>query len=292
MAVKNNKKKLRRILHVGRDLLLIVAGIFSAGLGLKGFLLSSHFIDGGVTGVSMLLSNVLGWKLSILILVINLPFIVLGYKQIGSKFAVKSILAIAGLALCLAFVKYPDVTPDKLLTAVFGGFFIGAGIGLAIRGGAVLDGTEIAALLISKSSQLLRVGDVILLLNVVIFSAAAFFLGIESALYSMLTYFTASKTIDFLIHGVDEHTAITIISDKSDEIRKAIINDLRRGVTSYKGEGGLDRRSQDILFCVVTRLEIGRVKSAVRAIDPEAFIVVYPLADAEGGVTKKIGSHT
>lgn len=291
MAAKSKNKTLRRILHVGWDVLLIVAGILSAGLGLKGFLLSSHFIDGGVTGVSMLLSSVLGWKLSILILVINLPFIVLGYKQIGSKFAIKSILAIAGLALCLAFVKYPYITPDKLLTAVFGGFFIGAGIGLAIRGGAVLDGTEIAALLISKSSQLLKVGDVILLLNVVIFSAAAFFLGIESALYSMLTYFAASKTIDFLIHGVDEHTAITIISEKSDEIRKAIVRDLKRGVTVYKGEGGLDRASQDILFCVVTRLEIGGVKKVVREIDDAAFIVVYPLADAEGGVTKKLGAH-
>jgi uncharacterized membrane-anchored protein YitT (DUF2179 family) len=291
MALHVKNKRLKRFLHVGWDLLLIVAGIFSAGLGLKGFLLSSHFIDGGVTGVSMLLSSVLGWKLSILILVINLPFILLGYKQIGGKFAVKSILAIAGLALVLAFVKYPDVTPDKLLTAVFGGFFIGAGIGLAIRGGAVLDGTEIAALLISKSSQLLKVGDVILLLNVVIFSAAAFFLGIESALYSMLTYFAASKTIDFLIHGVDEHTAITIISEKSDEIRHAIVRDLKRGVTVYKGEGGLDRASQDILFCVVTRLEIGGVKRVVRDIDDSAFIVVYPLADAEGGVTKKLGAH-
>ena len=168
--------------------------------------------------------------------------------------------------MCLAFVKFPAVTPDKLLTAVFGGFFIGAGIGLAIRGGAVLDGTEIAALLISKSSGLLKVGDVILLLNVVIFSAAAFFLGIESALYSMMTYFAASKTIDFLIHGVDEHTAITIISDHSDEIRKAIMRDLKRGVTVYKGEGGLDRASQDILFCVVTpfgdrRCEEGRSRN-------------------------------
>src|SRR6267378_1162361 len=171
-------------------------------------------------------------------MVINLPFIALGYRQIGRAFAIKSTLAIAGLAFCLAFVKYPDVTPDKLLTAVFGGFFIGAGIGLAIRGGAVLDGTEIAALLISKSSHLLKVGDVILLLNILIFLTAAFFLGIEAALYSMLTYFAASKTVDFLIHGVDEHTAITIMSDQSEEIRQSIIRDLHRGVTVYKGEGG------------------------------------------------------
>jgi uncharacterized membrane-anchored protein YitT (DUF2179 family) len=270
---------------------LIIAGILSAGLGLKGFLLSSRFIDGGVTGVSMLLSNVLGYRLWILILIVNLPFIALGYRQIGRRFAIKSALAIAGLAACLAFVKYPDVTPDKLLTAVFGGFFIGAGIGLAIRGGAVLDGTEIAALLVSKSSNLLKVGDVILILNIFIFAAAAFFLGIESALYSILTYFAASKTIDFLIHGIEEYHAIIIVSDQSKVIRQEIIRALNRGVTVYKGRGGLSDAEQDILFCVVTRLEIGNVKDLVKEIDESAFIVVQRLADAEGGVIKKIALH-
>jgi uncharacterized membrane-anchored protein YitT (DUF2179 family) len=278
------KKFLREALNTA----LIVLGILSAGLGLKGFLLSSHFIDGGVTGISMLLANVLGWPLSILILVINLPFIALGYRQIGRAFAIKSTLAIAGLALCLAFVKYPEVTPDKLLTAVFGGFFIGAGIGLAIRGGAVLDGTEIAALLISKSSHLLKVGDVILLLNILIFSSAAFFLGIETALYSMLTYFAASKTVDFLIHGIDEYTAVTIMSDRSEEIRQVVLRDLQRGVTIYKGRGGLSDTEQDILFCVVTRLEIGRIKTAAHEIDADAFIIIHPLADAEGGVVRRL----
>lgn len=279
---------MKKIIREGLNTILIILGILSAGLGLKGFLLSSHFIDGGVTGISMLLANVLGWPLSILILVINLPFIALGYRQIGRAFAIKSTLAIAGLALCLAFIKYPDVTPDKLLTAVFGGFFIGAGIGLAIRGGAVLDGTEIAALLVSKSSHLLKVGDVILLLNIIIFSAAAFFLGIESALYSMLTYFAASKTVDFLIHGVEEYTAVIIMSERSEEIRQAILRELQRGVTVYKGRGGLSDSEQDILFCVVTRLEIGRIKTAAQGIDSGAFIVVHPLADAEGGVIKKL----
>jgi uncharacterized membrane-anchored protein YitT (DUF2179 family) len=271
--------------------ILIILGILSAGLGLKGFLMSSRFIDGGVTGISMLLADVLGWPLSILILVINLPFIALAYRQIGRAFAIKSTLAITGLALALAFIKYPDVTPDKLLTAVFGGFFIGAGIGLAIRGGAVLDGTEVAALLISKSSNLLKVGDVILLLNVLIFSAAAFFLGIEPALYSMLTYFAASKTVDFLLHGLEEYTAVIIIAERSDEIRKAIIRNLGRGVTVYKGRGGLSDSEQDILFCVVTRLEIGRVKAEARSFDEGAFIVVQPLADAEGGVLKRLATH-
>jgi uncharacterized membrane-anchored protein YitT (DUF2179 family) len=282
------KKVIREAFNIG----LILMGIFSAGLGLKGFLLSSRFIDGGVTGVSMLLADVIGWPLSILILVINLPFIALGYRQISRAFAIKSALAIGGLALCLAFVKYPDVTPDKLLTAIFGGFFIGAGIGLAIRGGAVLDGTEVAALLISKSSSLFRLGDVILLLNILIFFAAAFFLGIEPALYSMVTYFAASKTVDFLIHGLEEYTAITIMSEKNDEIRLAIVRDLERGVTVYKGRGGLSDTEQDILFCVVTRLEIGRVKSMVRDLDRRAFIVVNPLADAEGGVLKRLALNS
>ncbi|HLN96911.1 MAG TPA: YitT family protein [Pyrinomonadaceae bacterium] len=282
---------MRKVIHGLVDVGLITLGILSAGLGLKGFLLSSHFIDGGVTGISMLLANVLGWPLSILILVINLPFIALGYRQVGRAFAFKSALAIAGLALCLVFVKFPDVTPDKLLTAVFGGFFIGAGIGLAIRGGAVLDGTEIAALLISKGSHLLKVGDVILLLNILIFSAAAFFLGIESALYSMLTYFTASKTVDFLIHGVDEYTAVIIMSDQSDEIRQVILRELQRGVTVFKGRGGLTDSEQDILFCVVTRLEIGRVRNAAHGIDAGAFIVVHPLANAEGGVIRRLALH-
>src|SRR6202008_4633897 len=165
-------------------------------------LLSSHFIDGGVTGASMLLANVLGWQLAILIPGINLPFIALGYRQIGKAFAIRSTLAIAGLALCLAFVKFPDVTPDLLLTAVFGGFFIGAGIGLAVRGGAVLDGTEIAALLISKRTPLLRVGDVILGFNAVLFLAAISILGVEAALYSILTYFAAAKTLDFVLYGL------------------------------------------------------------------------------------------
>jgi len=280
-------RQVRAAVNIG----LIILGIFSAGFGLKGFLLSSRFIDGGVTGVSMLLSDVLGFHLSILILIINLPFIAVGYRQVGRAFALKSALAIAGLSVCLALVEFPDITPDKLLTAVFGGFFIGAGIGLAIRGGAVLDGTEIAALLVSKSSNLLKVGDVILILNIFIFSAAAFFLGVESALYSILTYFAASKTIDFLIHGIEEYTAITIISEESEAIRESIIRVLGRGVTVYKGRRGWTDAEQDILFCVVTRLEIGKVKGVVKELDGAAFILIHPLADAEGGIIKRGALH-
>lgn len=281
------KRFFREAVHI----FLIVLGIFSAAFGLKGFLLSSRFIDGGVTGVSMLISEVAHFPLAVLILVINLPFIALGYKQIGKQFAIKSALAIAGLSIVLLTVSFPDVTPDKLLTAVFGGFFIGSGIGLAIRGGAVLDGTEIAALLVSKNVQILQVGDVILFLNIFIFTAAAFFLGIESALYSILTYFAASKMIDFLIHGIDQYTSITIISDQSKQIREAIIRELGRGVTVYKGRRGWSDVEQDILYCVVTRLEIGNIKQVAIEIDKSAFIIIQPLADATGGVLKKSALH-
>jgi uncharacterized membrane-anchored protein YitT (DUF2179 family) len=287
---------MKAIARSSLNFFFIVLGILSAGMGLKGFLLSSRFIDGGVTGISMLLADVVGLPLSVGLLIINLPFLALGYRQIGKTFAIKSALAIAGLSVCLTVIKYPDVTPDKLLTAVFGGFFIGAGIGLAIRGGAVLDGTEVAALLVSRNSHLLKVGDVILILNIFIFLTAAFFLGIESALYSILTYAAASKTIDFILHGIEEYTAITIISESSEEIKEAIINGLHRGVTVYKGHGGMGSKGvnngeQEILYCVVTRLEIGRVKNVVNEIDPTAFMTTHALSDVEGGLIKRAALH-
>jgi uncharacterized membrane-anchored protein YitT (DUF2179 family)/heme-degrading monooxygenase HmoA len=274
-----------------RNVALILLGIASAAMGLKGFLLSSNFIDGGVTGISMLLSKVTPVSLSVWLPVVNLPFIALGLRQIGPAFAVRSSLAISGLAVALATVPFPDVTPDLVLTAVFGGFFIGAGIGLAVRGGAVLDGTEIAALLISKRSSVLKVGDVILAFNVVLFLIAMQLLGVEAALYSILTYLSAAKTLDFVIHGIEEYTAMTIVSSESEAIREEITGTLQRGVTVYKGYGGLTNAEQQILYCVVTRLEIGRVKSIVRNIDPNAFIVSHALADVDGGVVKRTVLH-
>lgn len=281
------KRFSRALLHA----VLIVLGILSAGMGIHGFLLSSNFIDGGVTGVSMLVAKVTGTSLSIWIALVNLPFIALGYRQIGGAFALRSAAAIAGLSVVLATIHFPDVTHDRLLTAVFGGFFLGAGIGLAVRGGAVLDGTEIAALLISKRSHLLRVGDVILLFNVVLFVAAMSLLGVEEALYSILTYVTAARTLDFVIHGIEEYTAITIVSRASGEIAAQIMANLGRGVTVYKGRGGLSFEDQEILYCVVTRLEIGKVKSIVRALDAAAFVTSHPLSGVDGGMVKRAALH-
>lgn len=268
----------------------ILTGILSAGLGLKGFLLPSHFIDGGVTGVSMLVSALAGVSLPLLIVLINAPFVLIGYIHIGRLFALKSALAIGGLALALLFIPYPAATTDKLLAAVFGGFFLGAGIGLSIRAGGVLDGTEVMALILSKKMGT-TVGDVILIFNIVIFSVAGIFLGLELALYSILTYFAASKTIDFLLHGIEEYNGITIVSARSDEIKAAILQDLGRGVTVYKGVGGLTGAEHDILFCVVTRLEIPRIKTAVKTMDEHAFIAVHRISDASGGVMKRQVLH-
>lgn len=274
-----------------RNTALIAAGILSAAMGIHGFLLSSNFIDGGVTGVSMLLAKTFGWPLSIILPIVNLPFIVIGYRQLGAAFAVRSTLAIAGLALTLAFVHYPDVTPDLVLTAVFGGFFIGAGIGLAVRGGAVLDGTEIAALLISRSSTLMKVGDVILVFNAVLFVLAMAVLGVEAALYSILTYVAAARTLDFIIHGIDEYTAITIMSDRNEFIRRRIMGELGRGVTVYRARGGMSGDEREVLYCVVTRLEIGRIRTIVREADEQAFVITQPLADVQGGTIRKRIMH-
>jgi uncharacterized membrane-anchored protein YitT (DUF2179 family) len=271
--------------------LLVLLGIASAAMGLKGFLLSSHFIDGGVTGVSMLLSTITGAPLALWLPIVNVPFVALGYRQIGRAFAIRSALAIGGLALVLEFVPFPDVTPDLLLTAVFGGFFLGAGIGLAVRGQAVLDGTEIAALLISKRTQILKVGEVVLLFNVVLFVIAMSVLGVERSLYSILTYIAAAQTLDFVLYGLEQFTGITIVSSRHDAIRAAILSDLGRGVTVYKGAGGMNGAEQDILYCVVTRLEIGKVKTIVRAHDPDAFVVTSVLADAEGGIVRRSAVH-
>jgi len=274
-----------------QNALLVAAGILCAAMGLKGFLLSSNFIDGGVTGVSMLLTKITAAPLAVWLPVVNAPFVAIGYRHVGGAFALRSAAAIAGLSVVLATVRFPDVTPDLLLTAVFGGFFIGAGIGLAVRGGAVLDGTEIAALIVSKRSPLLRVGDVILIFNVILFLAAMTLLGVEPALYSILTYVAAARTLDFVIYGLEEFTAITIVSARSAAIRERITGELERGVTVFKGYGGLTGAEQDILYCVVTRLEIGKVKTIVQAEDAGAFVVSHALAWAEGGVVQRRTRH-
>src|SRR4051812_37605174 len=189
------------VLRFLQDVLFITVGIFSAAFGFKGFLLTNHFIDGGATGISLLISALTSIPLYVLIICINIPFIILGYNIISKVFAIKTMLAISGLALIVATVTFPDVTKDNLLVAVFGGFFLGAGIGLSVRGGAVIDGTEVLAIYLSRKFGT-TIGDIIIIINVIIFGAAAYFLSVEIALYSMITYLAASRTLDFVIEGI------------------------------------------------------------------------------------------
>lgn len=270
--------------------LLIVLGIISAAFGLEGFLLPSKFIDGGATGISLLLSELSETPLSVLLVIVNIPFLILGLNVISKQFALKAAFAILGLALAVAMINFPEVTHDKLLVAVFGGFFLGAGIGLSIRGGAVLDGTEVLAIYFSRKLET-TVGDIIIIINMLVFSSAAYFLSIETALYSMLTYLAASKTLDFVIEGIEEYTGVTIISVRSEEMRKMIIGNLGRGVTVYKGKRGFGMHGHtdeiDIVYTVVTRLEISKLNTEIQKIDPNSFVVMSSVKDTKGGMIKK-----
>lgn len=286
-AYREFSQKVKRHL---KDTILISAGIVSASFGFKAFLLSNKFIDGGATGISLLISALTEIPLSLLIVCINIPFVILGYKVLGRQFAVKTALAITGLAICVGTLVFPNVTDDNLLVAVFGGFFLGAGIGLAVRGGAVIDGTEVLAIFLSKKLGT-TIGDIIILINVLIFSAAAYFLSIEIALYSMITYLSASKTLDFIIEGIEEYIGVTIVSSRSEEVRKNIINVMGRGVTVYSGKRGFGKKGEsqeiDIIYTVVTRLELNKLNTEIEKIDPGAFVVMNSVKDTKGGMIKR-----
>lgn len=279
------------IAHEVGDISFLLLGVVSASFGLRGFLIPSGFIDGGVTGVSLMVNELAGISFSLLLVCFNLPFLILAYFSVGKRFAIKSVLGIILLAVAVAIIPYPTITDDKILVAAFGGLFLGLGIGLAIRGGAIIDGTEVLAIYISRKTSL-TVGNVIMIFNVAIFTAASYFLSTEIALYAILTYFAASKTVDFVIDGIEEFMGITIISDKNEEIRLAIIEKMGRGCTIYKGENGFSKKGEtrklvDVVYTVITRLEMSKLKTEVDKIDKQAFIIMTSVKDAKGGMIKK-----
>ncbi|PKQ45315.1 YitT family protein [Confluentibacter flavum] len=278
------------ISHAVKEYFFIIIGVFSAGFGLKGFLLPNRFIDGGATGISLLLQNVTDLDLSYFLILVNLPFLILASKTINIKFAIRSIAAIALLAFVVHFVEYPTVTDDKLLISVFGGFFLGLGIGMSMRGGSVIDGTEVLAIFLSRKLSL-TIGDILLLINILIFSVGAYILSIETALYAILTYLSAAKTVDFVVDGVEEYVGVTIISEKHVDLRTMITKDLRRACTIYSGKGGFgtngDSYDKDIIYTVVTRLELARLQTEIDKIDKKAFIIMGIVKDLKGGMIKK-----
>ncbi len=279
------------LVHAAKEILFIAIGVGAAGFGLKGFLLPNQFIDGGATGVSLLIQVKSNISLGILLVIVNLPFLLLGARTINKTFALKSILAITALAAVVHFVPYPIITDDKLLIAVFGGFFLGLGIGMAMRGGSVIDGTEVLAIYLSRKWHL-TIGDVLLLINIVIFSAGAYLLSIEIALYAILTYLVAAKTVNYVVDGVEEYIGVTIVSSKNEEIRVMLTEKMGRACTIFQGKQGYSkeggpRSATEIVYTVMTRLELAKLSTEIDKIDKNAFIVMGVVKDIKGGMIKK-----
>jgi uncharacterized membrane-anchored protein YitT (DUF2179 family) len=288
--------KTKKLVIYLQDAVYIILGVLFCSFAMKSFLVPNHFLDGGVTGLAMLGHEVHGWHLGLLLFIANLPFIIIGALQIGKTFAIKTTLAITGLALCLQYVDFPNVTTDNLLVSVFGGFFLGLGIGLSMRGGSAIDGIEVLALYTLKRSSF-TITELILGINVLLFLAVSLYLGFETALFAMLTYYIATRTIDYVVEGLEAYTGVTIISGKSEEIKRVLVLKLGRGITVYKGERGFMKDSFefsqdcDIVFTVITRLEVRRLRNLVHQIDPKAFIFTNTIKETTGGILRRVAKH-
>jgi uncharacterized membrane-anchored protein YitT (DUF2179 family) len=293
---KTLTKKRHPLYSLFHDIFLIIIGILSAGFAIKGFLVPNHFLDGGVSGVSLLLSELYHWNLAYVVFIANSPFIIFSWFSVGKKFALKTAGCIALLSICILFFPFPVITSDKLLISIFGGFFMGLGIGLIIRAGCALDGVEVLALYTFKRTSF-TVSEINLAINICIFLIAGFKFGPEIAMYSVLTYFTATKTIDFVVEGIEAYTGVTIISGKSELIKYRLVNELSRGITVYKGERGylpgqFETHSDcDIIFTVVTRLELRKLKNVVHETDPKAFVFANTIKEASGGILRRRQVH-
>jgi len=271
-------------------------GVGLALLALKGFMIPNHFIDGGAIGVSILIHEIYHVNISLLLLLTNALFIFLAYRFVSKEVAIKTIVTIVLLAIGLELIPVTPITTDKLLIAIFGGAIIGIGIGMVIRTGGMIDGTEILAVLTRRRIGL-TMSEVILLINALIFSTVAIKLGIEAAMYSFITYFTATKAIDYVVDGIEEYTALTIISSKNEEVKAIIVNKFNKGITVYRGErgylpGAFDiKHDCDVIVTIVTRLELLSIKAAILSIDPTAFMHVHSIRETSGGVVKQKHSH-
>jgi len=280
----------KRVLNPG-NMLLIITGVSLAVLAMKGFMIPNHFIDGGVTGISILLHAMFDVNISLLVIGINLIFIYLGYKRIGKTFAVQTAIAIALLSVGLIFVNIKPITEDKLLIAIFGGILIGSGMGLVIRGGGVIDGAEVVAVFTRRKTGFSN-SEIIMLINSIIFGIAAFQFGIETTMYCIITYFTASRATDYVVDGIEEYTAMNIVSWQQEEVKSFLVNELGKGITVYKGErgylpGSFDTKTDcEIIVTIITRLEIKQIQDALLKIDPKAFIFVESIKEAAGGILK------
>jgi uncharacterized membrane-anchored protein YitT (DUF2179 family) len=273
------------------NLLITLIGTLLAVFAMKGFMIPNRFLDGGITGISILLHEIFHINISIPVIILNALFVYLGYRSIGKTFAMQTAIAVVFLSVGLIFIDINPVTTDKLLIAIFGGVFMGTGVGLVIRCGGVIDGAEVIAVFTRRRTGFSN-AEIILLINTIIFGVAALQFGIETAMYSIITYFTASKATDYVVDGIEQFTAMNIISSKADDIKDYLVNQLGKGITVYKGERGYlpgsfeVKTETDIIVTIVTRLEIRQLQESLIEIDPKAFIYVQSINEAAGGILK------
>jgi len=271
--------------------IFIFIGSIIAAVALEIFLVPNNIIDGGITGISIIMSHLTGIPLSAFLIVLNLPFLIVGYKQIGKTFVLSSGFGILSLSFWVSVFKpVPGLTDDILLAAVFGGMILGIGVGLIIRNSGSLDGTEMVAIVLTRKSSF-SVGEIVMFFNLFILSSAGLVFGWDRAMYSLLAYYIAFKVIDITIEGLDEEKAAMIVSDNSDEIAEAILARLGRGVTFIQGKGGFSKEPKTIIYSVVTRLEISKLKSIVYEKDENAFLTISDVFDVMGGKRKKRSIH-
>lgn len=286
-----------------QDFLYIVFGAFIMSFALRSFLVPNHFLDGGVTGISLLAHEIThssSFVLAGLLIMANIPFIIMGNILVNRRFMVKTIIGVLLLALFITLFPFPEFTDtkqyDRVIVALFGGFFLGMGIGLGMRGGCALDGIEVLALYTFRHTPF-TMSEIILALNVILFLMATYFVSFDVALYAILTYYVATRTIDYVVEGVEAYTGVTIISGHSEEIKKQLVLDMGRGITIYKGERGYMKDSYevsadvDIVFTVITRLEVQRLRKIVQRIDPKSFVFTNTIREVAGGVLKRHVEH-
>lgn len=287
---KIHHQKLSRMKLAKRVIGMFIGSVL-VSIGLEIFLVPNQIIDGGIVGISIILSHVTGWALGLFLFILNLPFLLLGYKQIGKTFALSTLFGVTVMSIGTSLLhSVPVLTKDPLLASVFGGIILGLGVGLVIRNGGSLDGTEIVAILFNKKTPF-SVGEVVMFFNLFILGSAGFFFGWDHAMYSLIAYYIAFKMIDITIEGFDESKAVWIISDLHKEIGDTLLARLGRGVTYLNGEGGYSGDDKKVIFCVVTRLEQAKLKAIVEEIDTSAFLAIGNIHDIKGGRFKKKDIH-
>ncbi|CAM3744698.1 MULTISPECIES: YitT family protein [Paenibacillus] len=287
--VKNHKKLTMG--EIVKRFIFITIGAILMAVALEIFLVPNEIIDGGITGISIVLSEITPIKLGLYLFVINLPFLFIGYKQIGKTFAFSTLYGIVMLSVATTFLHhFEPFTNEKILAVLFGGLILGLGVGLVIRYGGALDGTEIVAILLSKKLRL-PVGQIIMIINVFIFITAGFVFGADSAMYSIFSYYIAAKVMDIVVEGLDESKSVTIISNEYEEISSAIMQRLGRSTTMIYAKGGYSQEDTQMIYCVITRLEIAKLKTVVQEIDKNAFISIQNVADVLGGSMAKNNIH-